>query len=316
MLRIIYFRCMSSFSLQLSRLLSVTAVRFAFASVSLIHIRSFQFYFSFNEWKICCKSRKKKGRREIQAAKGKVCVKGGCRWSYRGRSCDNRACRWVDRYSRRVIRDCRWVNNRSCYRIDRDCRWLNRGYSEIKSDQTARAHTPKQIFQGMEWRGRKLAWRPMNFASLSEAKKWLRACAKCTSSDSSHACPKSHLGTCAQKTDSILSNYSVSGQRKPWSDCADAQADLAFAVRIRPKTRFRMARPKHQTVNSALSRKADLLLGKIKDRCVTLYCVVLCFIVLHCTVTLSFLIMYFFVPHIRINTLEKALYLGSEINEP
>ena len=56
----------------------------------------------------------------------------------------------------------------------------------------------------------------------------LLACTKCSDSDSSHACAKSHLGICSTLIHSIVSNDSVSGKRGSWSDCADVRADLGF----------------------------------------------------------------------------------------
>ena len=45
---------------------------------------------------------------------------------------------------------------------------------------------------------------------------------------SSCACAKSHPGLCFPLTRSIVSTDSVSGQRRPWSDCAFAQSDLGL----------------------------------------------------------------------------------------
>ena len=61
-----------------------------------------------------------------------------------------------------------------------------------------------------------------------QVKGCFRACAKCTYSDSIHACAKSNLGICSQLIHSIVANNSASGQGRPWSDCADAQADLGL----------------------------------------------------------------------------------------
>ena len=43
---------------------------------------------------------------------------------------------------------------------------------------------------------------------------------------SSYACAKYYSGLCSSFKHSVVSNDSVSGQWRPWSDCADAQADL------------------------------------------------------------------------------------------
>ena len=61
------------------------------------------------------------------------------------------------------------------------------------------------------------------------------------------ACAKSHPGICpplihwkywVYYLHSIVSNDSVSGQQKPWSDCADAQADLGLRCRHMTKDTF------------------------------------------------------------------------------
>ena len=54
------------------------------------------------------------------------------------------------------------------------------------------------------------------------------------------ACAKSHPGICSVLKQSIVCNDSVCGQRRCWSDCAGAQADLVIQC---PKTRFSIARP-------------------------------------------------------------------------
>ena len=54
---------------------------------------------------------------------------------------------------------------------------------------------------------------------------------------------KYNPGICSLFIYSVVSNDSVTGQRRPWSDCADAQSDLGLAVRIYPKTPFRIAGP-------------------------------------------------------------------------
>ena len=52
--------------------------------------------------------------------------------------------------------------------------------------------------------------------------KCLRVCAKCTDLYSSRACAKSHVGIWFPWINSIVSNASVSGQHRPWSDCVGA----------------------------------------------------------------------------------------------
>ena len=67
----------------------------------------------------------------------------------------------------------------------------------------------------------------------------LRACAIfCTYSDSSNACAKSHTSICSPMMYFIVSNDSASGQRRPWSDCADAQADLGLRWLPMPEGTF------------------------------------------------------------------------------
>ena len=46
--------------------------------------------------------------------------------------------------------------------------------------------------------------------------------------DLSHVFWKSHSGICSSLIHFIASNDYVSGQQRPWSDCADAQADLGL----------------------------------------------------------------------------------------
>ena len=55
-----------------------------------------------------------------------------------------------------------------------------------------------------------------------------QTCAKCTDSDSFRARTKSYPSIWSLLLHSTGSNDSVSGQRRPWSDCADAQADLGL----------------------------------------------------------------------------------------
>ena len=55
---------------------------------------------------------------------------------------------------------------------------------------------------------------------------------------SSRACTMSYLGICSPLIHSIVSNNSTSGQWRPWSDCADAQADLGLRCPHMPKDMF------------------------------------------------------------------------------
>ena len=69
----------------------------------------------------------------------------------------------------------------------------------------------------------------------------LRACAKCKFIQHMRKVSSKHF---------VVSNDSVCGQQRPWSDCADAQSDLGLSCppyadsSICPKTRFRTAQPK------------------------------------------------------------------------
>ena len=53
---------------------------------------------------------------------------------------------------------------------------------------------------------------------------------------SSCACARSHSGLCSPLILSIVPNNCVSGQQRPWSDCADAQADLGLRCPHMPGT--------------------------------------------------------------------------------
>ena len=83
-------------------------------------------------------------------------------------------------------------------------------------------------------------WKQICFLLVGprKAKMCLRACIKCTDLDSSHACAKYHLGTCSQFMHSIVSNDSGSGQQRPWSAYADAQADLGLCCPHMPEDMF------------------------------------------------------------------------------
>ena len=70
------------------------------------------------------------------------------------------------------------------------------------------------------------------------AKRCLRACAKRTDSDSAHACTKCDPGICSQLIHSIMVSNSVSRQRRPWSYCANAQADLGHCCPHIPEDTF------------------------------------------------------------------------------
>ena len=61
-----------------------------------------------------------------------------------------------------------------------------------------------------------------------KAKVCLRACAKCIDSDIPHACAKCPPAICSILNRFIVFNCSDCGQRRPWLDCANAQADLGL----------------------------------------------------------------------------------------
>ena len=82
---------------------------------------------------------------------------------------------------------------------------------------------------------------------------------------SSCACAKHHPGLCCPFIHSVVSNNSVNGQRRPWSDCADAQADLGRHCPHMPESFFRMARSTwsknisfHVGENSHLNSKDEI----------------------------------------------------------
>ena len=56
--------------------------------------------------------------------------------------------------------------------------------------------------------------------------------------DSSRACAKSHWGSCSPLIPSTVSNNSVSGKRRPWSDCASAQSDQGLRCPHMPGETF------------------------------------------------------------------------------
>ena len=57
-------------------------------------------------------------------------------------------------------------------------------------------------------------------------------------SDSPHACAKSNPDICSSFIHSVVSSNSVNGQWRPWSDCADAQADLGLRCPYMPTNTF------------------------------------------------------------------------------
>ena len=51
-------------------------------------------------------------------------------------------------------------------------------------------------------------------------------------------CEKSHPGICSPLKHSVVYNGSVCGQRRPRSDCADAQSDLGLRCPHMPEDTF------------------------------------------------------------------------------
>ena len=86
-----------------------------------------------------------------------------------------------------------------------------------------------------------------HFGKYYQGFMWAAPCKKVSSSmgtmqDASHAHAKSHSGIRSPLINSIVSNDSVSGEWRPWSDFMDAQI-WAFAVCISPKTLIHMGQP-------------------------------------------------------------------------
>ena len=82
---------------------------------------------------------------------------------------------------------------------------------------------------------------------------------------SSCECAKYHPGLCSPFILSVVANDSVSGQWRPWSDCADTQADRGFAVRICPKTLSRTTRSSIYGKRATL--RAESTQKKKKKKC-------------------------------------------------
>ena len=72
---------------------------------------------------------------------------------------------------------------------------------------------------------------------------------------SSCTCAKSHPGLCLPLIHSIVFNNSVSGQRRPWSDCADAQADLGLRWPHMPEDMFSHGAAHMRTVNIKINQR-------------------------------------------------------------
>ena len=71
-----------------------------------------------------------------------------------------------------------------------------------------------------------------------QAKKCLRTCANKCRFVLACACAKYNLGLCSPFMHSVVSNDSVSGQWRPWSYCADAQANLGLLCPHMPEVTF------------------------------------------------------------------------------
>ena len=73
---------------------------------------------------------------------------------------------------------------------------------------------------------------------LHQAKKCPQTCAKCADSDNPAHAQSFQSGLYSPLIHSMVSNNSVSGQWRPWSDCADAQADLGLRCPHMPEDVF------------------------------------------------------------------------------
>ena len=87
-------------------------------------------------------------------------------------------------------------------------------------------------------RGYKHTWLYKYNYGLCQVNRCRRACAKCTYSDSSWECAKSHVGISSPLIHSIMSNDSVNKQRRTSSDCVDTQPDLGLPCPHMPKHWF------------------------------------------------------------------------------
>ena len=70
---------------------------------------------------------------------------------------------------------------------------------------------------------------------------------------SSCACEKYHPGLCSPIKHSVVYNDSISGQWRPWPECANAQADLDLRSPHTPKDTFYMAGPLYPGTSLYLS---------------------------------------------------------------
>ena len=77
------------------------------------------------------------------------------------------------------------------------------------------------------------AWDPFNVGNI-----WTKKKHKTLSFRSSYTCTKYHPGFCSPFIHYVVSNDSISGQWRPWSDCMDAQAHLGLHCLHMPKDMF------------------------------------------------------------------------------
>ena len=116
--------------------------------------------------------------------------------------------------------------------LNRKAKTLIRPHACCLSDQGIRCPhmpPPKHAFT---WRSLCVNHIPLN--GPRQAKKCLRTCAF----QSPCACAKYHPGLCSPFIHSVVLNDSSSGQWRPWSDCADAQADLGLRCPHMPEDTF------------------------------------------------------------------------------
>ena len=99
----------------------------------------------------------------------------------------------------------------------------------------------------------------VNWATPSE--KGPSNMAKCTDSDSSHVCAKSHPGICSPLIHSMVSNNSVSRQRRLWSGCAVWSGPLQSAY----------AWQFHIAISPISYQKTSMQLMSIRDKNKPLY---------------------------------------------
>ena len=81
-------------------------------------------------------------------------------------------------------------------------------------------------------------WELVTFIWAAPTEKVLSSMRKMCGFISFRTSSNSHTGICSPLKHSIVSNESVSGQWRPWSDCADGQADLGIRCPHMPEYTF------------------------------------------------------------------------------